>query len=878
MSGFMLRVYRGLLHFLPEEFRQTYGQDMVVAFEAILTRRGPRPWIFARGAVDIVMTSLRLRRARRLRPRPLRREGLHEALSCDAKLALRRLRRDPGACVASVLILALGIAATCTVFALVDSVLLRPLDYQSPERLVALFLHEISHGNERAPTSPANFLAWSEAATSLELMTAAHPWQPVLTGQDRPRQLAGLKASPSLFELLGVAPLMGSTFTSNLGAAGDSRVVVLGEGLWKREFGGDPEILGQRVTLGDEPYTVIAVMPQSFAFPPFWATEAEMWAPLILTEADASQHSRYLRVFARMRPGVALPAVKNETDVISARLVERFSEQNAGTAIQVESLREPVVGDVRRGLWVLLAAVVSVLLIAAVNASGLASVRALANLRDTAISAALGASPWRLMAPALLEGFLLCLAAGAAGLGGGHLGVTLIRRFGPKDLPRLSSLSITPAAVAVTVAICMLAGLGIGLWPALRARRLHARRNIRESVSPRHRRPLLSAQIAMSAMLLAGAGLLGGTYLTLARLEPGFLRSGVLTMTLVLPSALKDQIVGQKALLEQIASEVVALPGVERAGFVNHLPIGGDIWGVTFARTDLPEPSAGEEPRASLRVVTPTYFETLQIPLRRGRVFESLDESPDTRHVVVNEHLAETYWPSEDPVGRTIRAGGDPQSPPWTVIGVVGDVRQSDLTDPVRPELYFSYQNNPAPGYLMTSLAVRTSLPPDRVVASIRRVVSDTDDQVAVADVRTMDQILSENIWQQRFNSLVMTLFAAAALLLAAIGLYGVVSYTVRGRTREMAIRQALGARPRDLAIQVLTEGLRVTGWGVAFGLALAYVSAGALATLLYGIDPTDWRTYAGSAGLLTLVSLVACYLPARRAGRLDPVAGLRSE
>jgi len=867
MTRLAIRAYRCLLYLLPADFRRDYGPDMASTFEAILLRTRPmaRLSVFARATVDVLSTILRgdasAERARSAR-RPRRIASILEALRCDLTLARRRLVGSRLTTAISVLILGAGIAATCTVYAVVDSILLQPLEYAHPERLVALFLHEVTHGNERAPTSPRSFLAWREQASSLELMTAAHPWQPVLTGREHPLQLDGLRATPSLFDLLGVSPLLGRTFTEALVADSNPRIIVLGHGLWQRQFGADPSVVGQSLTLNGEAHTVVAVMPKGFAFPPFWATEAEMWAPLVLGAEEAQSDARYLRVFARRREDASFRSAKSELDVIGARLVEADPRANAGTAIRVEPLREPVISGVRHSLWVLLGAVSAVLLIACVNVSGLTAVRASGRHRDIAISRALGASRFRLRAPALLEGLLLSLASGGVGLGAASLVVGWIARFGPDDVPRLASVSIGGEATAVALAICLFAGIFVGLFPATRSSQ---------------RRPFLVAQIAMALVLLTSAGLLARSYRNLATLSPGFQREGVVTMTLVLDQEMKGDRTRQRALLADVERAVVSLPGVERAGFVNHLPIGGDLWGISFARTDLAEPEPGDRLRASFRVATPDYLDAIGIPLLRGRLFTSDDDRSTANHVLVNERLATTTWPGEDAVGRQIQIGGDVEAH-WTVIGVVGDVRQNALTEAVRAEIYFPYRKNPSPDYLMTSLAVRTSLPPERAIPPIQDAIWKTRAGIAVAQTRTIEHILSDSIGQQRFNSGLMLCFATLAIILAALGLYGVISHSVTKRAREMAIRQAVGARPTDLSRHVLAYGLEVVAWGVGLGLAAAFVTADALRSLLFGIAPTDPGTYVVATLVLVVVAMASCYLPARRASRLDPVLSLKLE
>ena len=566
----ILWLYRQLLRCLPSEFRIQYGSEMETAFSVTLERSHRKLYVIGRATLDVFATAAELRwAARRSNPQKRPRARRWEGFFLDAPMALRRLRKSPGFTTASVLTLALGIATTCTVFAVVDSVLLRPLQYGHPESLVAVFLNEVTRDNPRAPTSPRNFHVWREESTTLELMTAATPWAPILKGRERPEQLHGLKASANLFELLEVPASLGRSFGS-----GDSQVVVLGYELWQRQFGADPDIVGSTLTLDGEPYTVTGIMPEGFKFPPFWAVEAEMWTPLIFTEGDAQQNARFLRVFARLKPDTNLQQAQSEMTVIGERLVARFPEANTGTAVQTEALREPVVAGVRPALLILLGAVSLVMLIACVNVAGLVTVRVARYRQETALQAALGASRWHLAAPSLVEGLVLSTLAGALGLFGASFGLKLLRAFASHDLPRVAELELGGASVLFTFLTCAIAALAVGLLPAFAAAGRDTSGALKASGRGSARNALVVFEVAMSVVLLTSAGLLARTYWHLQDIEPGFRRDGALTMTVVLDQNLRGDAGRQHLLLGELETAIVAVPGVSGAAFVNHLPIG----------------------------------------------------------------------------------------------------------------------------------------------------------------------------------------------------------------------------------------------------------------------------------------------------------------
>ena len=804
-----------------------------------------------------------------------------ETLWQDLRYGFRMLARNPGFTAVAVLTLALGIGANIAIFTVVNSVLLQPLPYKGSEQLVALFLSERDGDDRLNPTSPANFLVWKAESRTLEQMTAAHPWSPALTGRSHPDQLEGLKASASLFDLLGVEPLHGRTFLPEEGEPGGDHVVVLGHGLWQRRFGGDRDIIGQTLILDGKPYMVIGVMPQGFHFPPFWATQAEMWVPLAFEPRDAMNQSRHLRTFARLRPGVTLADVRAEMTALQEQLKQVFPDANAGTAVNVDPLREPVVSSVRPALLVLLATVGVVLLIACANVANLLLARASVREKEIAIRAALGAARSRLVRQLMTESVLLALLGVGLGSLFAYAGVRALIALSPPDLPRLHEIGFQGAVFGFTLVVSALTVLLFGLAPSW----LNSQTNLNQALQEGGRRTsgatrsrlrgtLIVAEVALSVVLLTGAALLVRSFLHLQQLDPGFRKQSLLTMTVPLAGSSHVSPEEQNLFFQEVRREVESLPGVMSAAFINHLPLGGDIWSRRYVVEGQPVPPPEEIPTASFRVATPGYFETMGIQVVRGRAFGEQDRQDSLPVVIVNQKLAERAWPGGDPLGRRLRTGKN-----WlTVVGVEGDVRQWDLTQEVRPEIYFPYAQNPAAWWLQTSLVVHTGVPPESLVRAVQAKVWAIDPLMPVTNIRPMEQILAHDSGSQRFNAILLALFSLLAVVLAAVGIYGVISYSVSQRTHEIGIRMALGAQPRDIFRLVVGQGMVLTLIGVAVGLVGAFALTRFLSSLLFGVSTTDPATFAGVALLLAAVALLACYFPARRATRVDPLVALRYE
>lgn len=804
----------------------------------------------------------------------------------DVKYALRSLTRTPGFALVALLTLALGIGANTAMFSVVHSLLVQPLPYADSDRLVAIFLDELDLPGHRDPSAPAFFLAWKERASSFERMTAATPWSPVLTGRDNPAQLTGVRATAELFDLLGVQPHLGRAFVPEHGVVGQNRVVVLGYEVWQREFGGDASIVGQAVQLDGAAYQVIAVMPPRFQFPPFWVNDAEIWTPLVFQPEDRTRISRFLRVFARLKPGVTLAQARAEMDTQEAHLTQEFPRGFSNTAIEVEPLLEPVVGDSRLPLYLLLSAVGMVLLIACANLANLLLVRAVGRQSELAVRAALGASRARLLRQLLTESVLLSA-------GGSLLGVLLARwlldalvLFGAGSLPRLQEVRMATPVFVFTAAIAALAAILFGLAPAWRASQVQIMDAVREGVrrtgSGRHNRlrsVLVVAEVALAVVLLASAGLLLKSFWRLQNLDPGFARHNRLTAVMSLGASKYASTDQQPLLFEQLRERIASLPGIEAAGFVNFLPVGGDIWGFGFSLEGRPEPTEGDRWRASFRVISPGYLNAVGTRLLRGRDFTALDTAGSEPVIIINETMERRFWPNGAALGARIRLAGSSPERPWrTIVGVMADAKQWDITQDAQPEVAVPFTQSPVLGYPHATIVLRTDNDPHRLARPLQESVLAVDSNVPLSQIRTMEMVLSENVQEPRFRSALVTGFSALALLLTAVGIYGVMAYTVTQRTREIGIRIALGARPRDIVGHLTGYSARLALLGLAIGFVGSLALGRVLKSLLFELEPTDPATFATVALAMLAVMALATWAPARRAMRTDPMVALRHE
>jgi putative ABC transport system permease protein len=804
-----------------------------------------------------------------------------DRLRHDVRYGLRGLLRNPGFTAVAVIALALGIGANSAIFSAVNAILLRPLAYRDSERLVVI----LNHG--RGPVAPANFIDWKAQSRSFENMGAAEFWTPDLTNTDVPEKLWATRVTSDIFPTLGVEPALGRTFTKSEEQVGNEYEVVLSHGLWQRQFAGDRGVLGRRIQLDGKTYTVVGVMPPGFKFALFWANQAELWAPLALGARTTSRGGNSLRVFARLSPGVTLDQARAEFAGITARLELQYPGTNKDA--RIVPFRERVVGTVRPALLTLLFAVGFVLLIACANVAHMLLARGAARGREVAVRVALGAGRARLIGQFLTESLLLALTGGALGLLLAYCGIRAMVRFGPPGIPRLETLSLDWRVLAFTLAASLATGAAFGLAPALQASQFHPSQSLKESgrgaggdgtAANRLRRALVAAEFALTLILLAGAGLMLRTFVALETVDPGFQSHNLLTMVVSVGGTKNVVRTQEPAFYQALLERVRGVPGVESAGLTNHLPIAGDIWGWPFWVEGKPIPHPGEEPDAAFRLALPGYLETMRMRILRGRPIEAGDTQSAPAVVVINEYMAQKHWPAEDAIGKRIAlknpSAGQPR---WvTVVGVVKNAVRSELAAPAEEEFFLPYlQHSGDMGHYMT-LVVRTPGDPVALSSTVKDAVWELDRNVTISEVQTMDSVVELANAQPRFNMALLMAFALVAMVLSAVGIYGVMSYAVTRRRQEISIRMALGARRSDVLRMIVKQGMSPAFAGAALGAIGALALTRLMTRLLYQVQPTDPATFITVPCILLAVALCACLIPARRAAQTSPITALRHE
>ena len=802
----------------------------------------------------------------------------------DIRYAARTLRRSPGFAATAVLTLALGIGANTAIFSVVNATLLRPLPFDHPERIVVIQNQYKALGLDAVSASVADYIDYRKQKQLFTEVAAVTEENFNLTGGDRPERLNCGVTTAGLFPLLGVKPLRGRIFTYDEDQPGQNNVVLLTQGLWKRRFGSDPGVIGRTIRLNGKPYTVVGVVPPILQ----WFAPLDAWIPSGFTSKDADSALRdhqFLFVLARTQPGISLERARTGMHVFARELALKFPQfypPSVGWGIRVDSLNEILLGDVRGALIVVLAAVGFVLLIACANVANLLLARASARMRELSIRTALGAGRWRIARQLMTESMLLGLLGGVAGVLLGMWGVALLVNGGPQQLPRLDEVAIDGRVLAFTAAISLLTGLLFGLAPVMQVAfgNLHdllkqGARGASGSLS-RHktRSALVVAEVGLSLVLLICAGLLLRSFARLERVDPGFRAQKVLTFGVALPPGRYDSQAHTSAFFHALLERVSALPGAESAGAVNVLPFSGSNTSGGFAIEGRVIARGGVYPHADQREVSPGYFAAMDIPLRRGRLFTDADRQGALPVVLIDDALAQQYWKGQDPIGQHLRTLDDR---PWaTVVGIVGHVTHSALDTPTRKAtLYWSYLQQPVQSL---QFVVHTSGNPLSLSSAARREVASLDKDVPIFDVKTMDARVAASLANRRFAAYLLAAFAGIAVLLAAVGLYGVMAQSVLQRSREIGVRMALGAQGGDVLSLVLRQGAVLIAGGLALGTLAAFSLTWLMKSLLYGVAPTDPLTFVSVAVLLAAVALLATYLPARRATRLDPVNTLRYE
>jgi len=804
----------------------------------------------------------------------------------DLRYAARQLLKRPSFAVVAIITLALGIGANTAIFSVVYAVLLRPLPYSDPDRIVTA-LHD---GTK--PVSPADFNDWRDQNTVFEQMAAASLWSPNMTSREEPEQIRGLQVTGNLFDMLGCQAAAGRAFTEEEDRKSAEPVVVLSDQLWKRRFGGDSSVIGQTLTLDGQSYTVIGVMPPSFQFPFFWATRVELWTPLKLEGADQHRYARFLRVFARLKTSSDVTKAQAEMSAIAARIAEAHPDTNTGMGVTVAPLHDRVVGKVRSTLLLLLGAVAFVLMIACANVANLLLARASARQREIALRCALGATRLRIIRQLLTESLLLAITGGVIGVALALLTVQLLVAGLPPDaLPRQQGIGIDASVLGFTVLLSVVTSVAFGLVPSLQSSKTDLTESLKaggknqagDARGRTVRSGLVIVEIALAMVLLVGAGLLTRSFMRLQSIDPGFNAQNLLTMKVSVAGTAHSAKRGE--FFREIVARTQSLPGVKSASAINHLPLSGDRWGTPFAVEGQPAPPPGQSPSTTFRFVHPKYFETMGIPLLSGRDFDDRDNLQAQTSIIINEVMARRYWPGEDAVGKRIKLAAAESNAPWiSIVGIVKEVKQEDWAEDARFEVYVAYYqsqrylSDPAPHYSYLTLVMRTDSDPMRIAASARREIWAVEPNAPISEVTTMEKVIADEVWQPRLSMFLLGGFAIVALLLATVGVYGVMSYWVSRRTQEIGIRTALGAGSREVIWMIAGQGLRLSLAGVALGLVGAFALTRLMSGMLYEVEATDPATFGALALLLIAVTLIACYLPARRAAHVDPMIALRYE
>ncbi len=800
-----------------------------------------------------------------------------QALWQDLRYGARILAQHPGFTLVAVLTLGLGIGANTAIFSVINTVLLRPLPYAEPEQLMMVW--ESFPASPENHVMPSNYIDWRTQNQVFSDLAAWTTQTVNLSSGGEPEKLDALTATANLIPLLGVEPLLGRTFSPEEDQPGASQVVVISYGLWQRRFGGSPEAIGNRLTLDAADYTIIGVMPQSFYFP---ERHQSVWLPLALSQEDlqARVAAHYLSITARGKSGVTPAQAQTEMSAVAARLAEQYPQTNAVIGARVVPLKEQMVGNLRPALLVLFAAAGFVLLVACANVANLLLFRAALRQKEIAVRLALGAGRSRLLRQLLTESLLLAVCGAAFGLLLAAWGVSFLTSQMPERLALATEVSMDGKVFAFTLVAAMLTGILFGLFPALQATRLNLNETLKEGGRDTARgrsglrNLLVVSEVALALMLMVGAGLMLSSFLRLRQVDTGFAADHLLTMEIDPTFA---RYPGQAALAtfyDQVIEQVKALPGVESAAVVTHLPLSATPGHYLYRAEAEPE---WKYVRALPSSISPDYFQTMKIPVLRGRSFGAQDNPQTEAVAVINEALAREAWPDQDAVGKRLRLFPyDATAPTITVIGVVKDVRQSELQAVARPEVYRSYTQ------VMTfpprDLVVRTQVAPLNLAASLRQAVQTVDANQPISNLRTMEQVLADSLAEERFNLLLLAGYAGLAVLLAAIGIYGVMSYLVTQNRREIGIRMALGAQPGDVLRLVIGQGFSLTMIGIVIGLAASWGLTRLMKALLYGVTATDPLIFASVALGLLGIALLACYLPARRALRVDPMVALRYE
>ena len=805
----------------------------------------------------------------------------------DVRYAFRMLVKRPGFTIIVVLTLALGIGANTTIFSAIDAVLLNPLPYKNPDRLLVVWETNKQLGPEmwdRNEAAIGNFLDWRSHNQSFDQLGALFDTDMNLTGIGEPQRIKSCVVTTNFFQVLGVQPMLGRSFLPEAEKPGSPFTVIISHDLWERQFGSDPNIINKSLTLNAHQVAVIGVMPPGFELQFPTSKHVDMWVPFVIDVADPDYHDRsnnFLYTLGRLRQGVSPEQAQTEMNLIASQLQQQYPETNAEKGVRVVPLQKQLVGNVESYLYMLFAAVGFLLLIACTNVAGLLLSRVTARHREVAIRMAVGASRWRLIRQLLTESVILSALSGLFGLLLAYGGVKLLLALTPSDVPRLHEIGLHVPVFLWTLTISIVTGVLFGLAPAIQASRPDLNQSLKESSgrntgSSRLRNLLVVSEVAVALLLLVGAGLMTKSFVRLQQVDPGFEPATVISMNIALPTS-KYRGPQVNNFYDQLIERVKNLPGVKSVAGINPLPLSNSNVSYRFVVEGAPFVPLADRPYAGVRVVTPDYFQTMNIRQLKGRAFTEQDRENTPHIVIINEALAGRYWPNQDPIGKRLgMLDEESGKQEWReIVGVVGNVRHKALEIDVMPEAYFPYKQSPQN---FMSLVVRTASDPSSLVPAIRSQVLSVDKDQPVSDVMTMEQRVARSVASRRFVMLLLGSFSVLALGLAAVGIYGVMAYLVIQRTQEIGVRMALGAQKRDVLKLIVGKGMALALTGTGIGLVASLVLTRLMRSLLFEVTPTDVLTFVIVSVVLLTVALLACYIPARRATRVDPLIALRYE
>jgi predicted permease len=808
--------------------------------------------------------------------------GVLEAIWQDAKYAARSLRKSPAFTFFAATVLALGIAASTAIFSIADAVLLRPLPYRDAERLVMVWEDASSYGFPQDTPAPGNFTDWKARNRVFDDM-AAYKWDNLnLSDDGNPEHLIGQAISANLFSVLGVSPFLGRDFRTDDNTPGATHVAILSYGLWVRQFGADVGVVGRQIRLNADMYTVVGVMPRGFLYP---TRDSEIWVAWQFSPEELANHgSHLLSVVARLNPEVSLRSANADMATIARQLEREHPDTNAKVGAYVTPLRENLAGDMRAAILVLTGAVCFVLLIACANLANLLLARASGKTRELAMRLTLGASRFRLVCQMLTESLLLALIGGSAGFALALWGTKFLAALVPAGIAPLAGTTANTRVLGFSALVSIATGILFGIIPALRVSGLHLAGSLKQGgarggigYSKRVRETLVISEVALAIVLLAGAALMLHSLENLFHLDPGFRADHVLVMRTPLQIQKYGTRERRAAFYDEILQNVERLPGIIAAGYTTWIPLTNEGGATGITIEGHPEPAPGQIPIPNARIVSPNYMKAISMKLLEGRLFDESDGAETRGVALVNQTMARSFWPGENPVGRRFKRGAFREDAPWiTIVGIVGDVHQAGLAVPARAEMYLPYQQQEffPPEYL----AVRTSGDPLFLAESVRQQIWSVDRQQPISDLMPLEELVSKSLAPRRMQTSLLAGFAGLALLLASIGIYAVLSFVVTQRTQEIGVRVALGARSSDVLHMVFSHGLKLFAMGAALGLVSALALSRTLSRLLYGVSASDPLSFLTVTFLLGSVTLLACYIPARRAMRVDPLVALRYE